>query len=203
MAELTFYFAPMRAGKSALLLNTAFHLRQAGRRVLILTLHDRADGRVTSRVGLSAEARSVTIDMDLRSVVLEQGSADVVLVDEAQFLSADQVDQLASLVDDHGIDVYAHGLRTDFTNHAFDGSRRLFEVADQVEALQVQARCWCGRPATHNARTLEGVLQRTGEQVVVDDGSAGFEYEVLCRAHWRAGLTRAAVGVGDRHPSLF
>jgi thymidine kinase len=195
MAELTFLYAQMGAGKTAALLSTAFHLRQAGQRVLVLTTNDRVSGQVTSRVGLSAEAVPVQADTDIRSLVLGAGPVDHVLVDEAQFLAPGQVDELADLVDDHAIDVTCFGLRADFTSRLFDGAARLFATADRAEALQIQARCWCGCAATHNARTLDGGLVTCGDTVVVDDGRGGFAYEPLCRRHWRAGKTRHAVGL--------
>jgi thymidine kinase len=194
MAALTFYFSPMQAGKSALCLNTAFHLRQAGRRVLLATTHDRTHGQVASRVGLRADAHVFTQGA-VRAEVLASGAVDVVLVDEAQFLSRDDVDDLAALVDDHDIEVLCYGLRTDFRGCMFAGSQRLFEVADRLEMLQVQALCWCGRAATHNARTIDGQIVREGETLVVDDGAGQTAYEVLCRAHHRDGKTRATVGM--------
>lgn len=194
MAALTFYFSPMQAGKSALCLNTAFHLRQAGKRVLLATTHDRTNGQVASRVGLRADAHVFTQGA-IRAEVLASGAVDVVLVDEAQFLSREDVEDLAALVDDHGIEVICYGLRTDFRGCMFAGSQRLFEVADRLEMLQVQALCWCGRAATHNARTIDGQIVREGETLVVDDGAGETAYEVLCRAHHRDGKTRATVGM--------
>lgn len=192
MAELTFLFAQMGAGKTASLLSTAFHLRQAGQNVVVLTTLDRHAGQVTSRIGVSLPATPVAADVDLRALVLADGPVDVVCVDEAQFLEPAQVDQLASLVDGDDVEVYCYGLRADFTGTLFPGSARLFAIADRVEQLQIAARCWCARPATHNARTLDGRVVYTGAQVVVDDGSSEVAYEPLCRAHHAAGVTRAA-----------
>lgn len=194
MAALTFLWGQMGAGKSSALLNTAYHLRQAGLRVTVVTSNDRVDGQITSRIGLSSTATAVTVDTDLLPLVLADGAVDHVLVDEAQFLTAEQVDALAALVDDHGVEVTCFGLRADAFEQLFPGSARLFAVADEVAKLQIEARCWCAQPATHNARTRHGQLVRDGAQVVVDDGGE-FAYEPLCRRHYRAGTTRVAAGL--------
>lgn len=196
MASLTFLFGQMGAGKTAALLSTAFHLRQAGRRVLVLTSNDRVAGRITSRVGLSCEATPVTADDDLALVALTDGHVHHVLVDEAQFLTATQIDQLAWLVDEHHIEVTCYGLRADFAEQLFEGSARLFATADVITELQIEARCWCGERATHNARTCDGELVTTGEQVVVDDGTS-VAYEPLCRRHYRGAVTRRRSGRGQ------
>jgi thymidine kinase len=121
--------------------------------------------------------------------------------DEAQFYSPPQVEQLAQLVDEMGVDVYAFGITADFRTRLFPGSQRLIELADRVQVLQVEALCWCGARATHNARTIDGVMVVEGEQVVVgdtladdDDGTAGgvVGYEVLCRRHHMRRMTAAS-----------
>ncbi len=120
------------------------------------------------------------------------------MLDEAQFISAAQVDQLARIADDLDIEVLAFGLLTDFRTDLFPGSRRLVELADEIRRLQVEARCWCGEVATHNARTVDGRIVRSGDQVVVGDlGAGSIGYEVLCRRHHREGTTRR---VADEHP---
>ena len=100
------------------------------------------------------------------------------------------------MVDDLGIDVYAFGLITDFRGVLFDGTKRLLEIADERVPMQVEARCWCGSRATHNARLVNGKIVYEGETVVVGDTEEGFEqplfgdavrYELLCRRHYRAG----------------
>ena len=97
------------------------------------------------------------------------GRVDYVICDEAQFYTPEQIDQLARVVDDLEIDVFAFGITTDFRTKLFPGSQRLIELADRVEVLQVEALCWCGARATHNARTVGGVMVVEGEQVVVGD----------------------------------
>jgi thymidine kinase len=124
---------------------------------------------------------------------------DYLIVDEAQFLAPRQVDQLAALVDESHVDVYAFGLTTDFRARLFPGTQRLLEVADTVERVQVQVLCWCGLPGRLNARVVDGVMVREGATVVVADTApppppgAGPEaapdvrYQVLCRRHYVRG----------------
>jgi thymidine kinase len=117
---------------------------------------------------------------------------DYLIVDEAQFLTAGQVDQLAELVDESHVDVYAFGLTTDFRARLFPGTQRLLEVADDVQRIQVEVLCWCGLPGLLNARVVDGQMAREGETVVVadtaptpapDDRDADVHYQVLCRRH--------------------
>lgn len=120
-------------------------------------------------------------------------------MDEAQFLAPEQVDQLALLADERDVEVRCFGLLSDFQTRLFPGSRRLLELADHREELQLVARCWCGDPGTHNARIVGGDIVRSGAQVVVGDvGDAEVSYEVLCRHHHRTGATRANA---DRDPA--
>ena len=136
--------------------------------------------------------------MDLHKHVVDHLSAgdriDYIICDEAQFYERVQIEQLAKIVDGLGIDVFAFGILTDFQTLLFPGSARLIELADRVHALQVEALCWCGSRATHNARTEGGVMVIEGEQVVVGDVTPGAEiaYEVLCRRHHMRQVTARA-----------
>ena len=137
--------------------------------------------------------------LELYGYVVEQlspgGKVDYVIVDEAQFLLAEQIDQLARIVDDLNLDVFAFGITTDFRTKLFPGSQRLIELADRVETVQVEAMCWCGARATHNARTVGGEMVVEGEQVVVGDvaqSAAEVGYEVLCRRHHLRRMTNSA-----------
>lgn len=208
MAELVFFSGTMDCGKSTLALQTDHNHSSRGRAGLVFTQMDRAGTSVlSSRLGLRVDAIEVDASLDLRQVVVGHLSAggrlDYLICDEAQFYTEAQVEQLADVVDEFGIDVYAFGITTDFRTRLFPGSARLIELADRVEVLQVAALCWCGRRGTHQARTVDGAIVRDGDQVVVGDvdaGSAGqIAYEVLCRDHHRRGLT-AAVG-GREHQS--
>jgi len=123
------------------------------------------------------------------------GRIDYAVCDEAQFYTPEQIEQLARLVDELQIDVFCFGILTDFRARMFPGSARLVELADRMELLQVEALCWCGERATHNARTVGGVMVTEGEQLVIGDTdgqpTAEVSYEVLCRRHHRRRLTAA------------
>jgi thymidine kinase len=204
VAELTFFFGTMNCGKSTLALQIHHNAVRAGKHVLLFTKHDRGGSTISSRIGLEQPAIIVHDELDLHAyvkVVIDHGSAvDVLICDEAQFYSAVQVEQLARLVDEADVDVQCFGLLTDFTSAMFPGSRRLMELADRREALQVEARCWCGERGAMNARTVDGIIQREGEQVVVGDVDGGeVAYEVLCRRHHRDGVTSM---MADRAPAV-
>ena len=203
MAELVFFSGPMDCGKSTLALQTDHNHSSRGRAGLVFTQMDRAGTSVlSSRLGLSVDAIEVEPAVDLRRVVVDHLSAggrlDYLICDEAQFYTPAQIEQLAEVVDEFGIDVYAFGITTDFRTRLFPGSARLIELADRVEVLQVAALCWCGRRGTHQARTVAGAIVRDGDQVVVGDvdgaGAGQVAYEVLCRDHHRRGVTAAHAG---------
>lgn len=200
MPELAFFSGTMDCGKSTLALQMQHNRSARDLHGMIFSRDDRAgEGRLSSRLGLVTEAVEVDDDFDFHLHLVRHlgagGRCDYVIVDEAQFLSAGQIDQLAEVVDELSIDVFAFGITTDFRTHLFPGSRRLIELADRVEVLQVEALCWCGARATHNARTVGGQMVIEGAQVVVGDvGRSVTEvgYEVLCRRHHRQRRTRAA-----------
>ncbi|ARU52957.1 thymidine kinase [Cellulosimicrobium cellulans] len=196
MAELVFFSGTMDCGKSTLALQLDHNHAARGRRGLIFSRNDRAGSdRLSSRLGLEVVAREVRDDTDFWSLVTaEQDPVDYLVCDEAQFYSPAQVEQLARLVDETEIDVFAFGITADFRTRLFPGSARLIELADRVEVLQVESLCWCGRRATHNARTVDGSMVVEGDQVVVGDvdaGSGEVGYEVLCRRHHMRRMTTA------------
>jgi thymidine kinase len=164
---------------------------------LLLTTLDREGAQVTSRLGVAAEAVEVVPELDLYQLALDNWPLHYLVCDEAQFYTEAQCDQLARVVDDLGVDVFAFGLITDFRGLLFDGTKRLLEVADERVPMQVEARCWCGARATHNARLVNGRITYTGETVVVGDTGGGdheqplfgdsVRYELLCRSHYAAG----------------
>ena len=203
MAELVYYCGTMDSGKSTLALQTAHNHKSRGRSGLIFTNKDRAGtGVISSRLGLQSEALEVEVDLDIHRLVVERLSMgeriDYIICDEAQFYQPIQIDQLAKIVDGLGIDVYAFGILADFRTRLFPGSARLVELADRVNTLQVEALCWCGSRATHNARTVNGVMVTEGEQVVVGDVGKSDEiaYEVLCRRHHMRQVTARASRAG-------
>ncbi len=196
MGILRFAFGTMGSGKSTFALQIHYNLGQAGLRGFLLTRLDRDGSRVSSRLGVSVDAIEVRPELDLYQLASSTHRLDYLVCDEAQFYTPQQCDQLARAVDDLGIDVYAFGLITDFRGLLFEGTRRLLEVADERVPLQVEARCWCGARATHNARLVNGTVVYEGEVVVVGDTGApgdpalfgdSVTYELLCRRHWRDG----------------
>ncbi|WP_104107423.1 thymidine kinase [Nocardioides sp. 616] len=202
MAELHFFTGTMDSGKSTLALQTNHNHATRGRVGRIFTAHDRGGEAVlSSRLGLTHAALEVDADFDFWKYVVETltrgGRIDYLICDEAQFYSPLQIEQLAKVVDELQIDVFAFGILTDFRTVMFPGSARLVELADRMNVLQVEALCWCGKKATQNARTENGVMVVEGDVVVVgdveqaDDPSAEVAYEVLCRQHHRRRLTAA------------
>ena len=201
MATLRFSFGTMGSGKSTVALQIHHNLSSRGLRGVLCTSLDREGEQVTSRLGVAAPAVEVGPELDLFELaaldVAEHGSLQYLVCDEAQFYTPAQIDQLARVVDDLGADVHAFGLLTDFRGRLFDGTARLLEVADERVELQVEARCWCGSRATHNARLVGGVQVYDGDQVVVggvasierSDDEVDVTYELLCRRHWRSGDT--------------
>ena len=196
MAALVFFTGTMDCGKSTLALQMDYNHAARGRRGLIYTRHDRAGAEVlSSRLGFAVPAIEVTDDTDFWEEVTRRRMrgerVDYLVCDEAQFFLPEQVDQLVMVVDELGVDVFAFGITTDFRTRLFPGSARLVEMADRIERLQVEALCWCGERATHNARTLDGVMVTEGDQVVVGDTRAqgAVAYEVLCRRHHVQRLT--------------
>jgi len=202
VAELHFFTGTMDSGKSTLALQTNHNHAARGRVGRLFTTHDRAgEATLSSRLGLTHDALEVTADYDFWRFVVntltQGGRVDYLICDEAQFYTRDQIDQLAKIVDELQIDVFAFGILTDFRTLLFEGSARLIELADRVNVLQVEALCWCGKRATHNARTENGVMVVEGEVIVVgdvdkaDQPPADVAYEVLCRQHHRRRLTAA------------
>jgi len=192
----------MDAGKSTLALQTNHNHATRGKSGAIFTSRDRAGEAVlSSRLGLTHDALEVSPDFDFWRYVVDTltqgGRIDFMVCDEAQFYTPAQIEALAKIVDELQIDVFCFGILTDFRTRMFPGSARLVELADRTELLQVEALCWCGKKATHNARTEDGVMVTEGEVIVVGDveerGSRPAEvaYEVLCRQHHRRGLTAA------------
>lgn len=198
VAELIFYAGTMDCGKSTLALQTDYNHASRGRAGITFTRLDRlGQAVVSSRLGLQVPAIEVSEDLDLRRFIVDRISAgravDYAIADEAQFYTPEQVEQLAGVVDDLHIDVYAFGILTDFRTRLFPGSARLVELADRVVTLQVEALCWCGSRATHNARVVGGDMVVDGDQVLVGDthDHSGVGYEVLCRRHYMSRVTAA------------
>lgn len=222
MAELVFFSGTMDCGKSTLALQMDYNHRARGRGGIRFSRNDRAGGsRISSRLGLETDAVEVTDHTDFWDEVVTRRTrgqrVDYLICDEAQFYSPMQVEQLARLVDEIDVDVFAFGITADFRTRLFPGSQRLIELADRVQVLQVEALCWCGRRATHNARTVDGVMVMEGAQVVVGDvdmaldpAAAGTEgklpvvgYETLCRRHYMRRVTAHGANIMAQQDQLL
>ncbi|WP_328536248.1 thymidine kinase [Streptomyces sp. NBC_00344] len=211
MSELVFFSGTMDCGKSTLALQIGHNRAARGLQGVIFTRDDRAgEGKLSSRLGLVTDAVEADEGMDLYTYLVDHitrgGRADYVIVDEAQFLAPVQIDQLARVTDDLGLDVFAFGITTDFRTKLFPGSQRLIELADRIEALQVEALCWCGARATHNARTVGGEMVVEGAQVVVGDVNQQADevgYEVLCRRHHQRRVTAEVARAGALSPDVL
>ena len=186
MAKLYFYYASMNAGKSTTLLQADFNYRERGMRTMLFTaaIDDRfAAGKITSRLEVSAAATPFDATTDIAAMATARHADDpiaCVLVDEAQFLSAAQVDQLAYLADSIGIPVLAYGLRTDFQGQLFPGSARLLALADAL--IELKSVCTCGRKATMNLRIdTAGHPVASGAQTEIGGND---RYVALCRRHF-------------------
>jgi thymidine kinase len=186
MAKLYFYYASMNAGKSTVLLQTAFNYRERGMEPMLYTaaVHNRSGfGIIDSRIGITASANTYGPGTDIRAQVeeeLKKRALHCILVDEAQFLSRGQVLQLASICDDLDIPVLTYGLRTDFQANLFEGSAALLALADKL--VELKAICECGRKAIMNLRVdAEGRAVASGEQTEIGGND---RYLALCRRHF-------------------
>lgn len=194
MAKLYFRYGAMGSSKSANILMVRYNYEERGQYAILLKPRtDDRDGehKIQSRIGLSAPAEYV--DDFLKEIsklwngketeYLYHGKkVNAILVDEAQFLSPEEVDTLSDIVDFYEIPVLCYGLRTDFLNHLFPGSRRLMEIADVIE--EVPTVCWCGKRAQCNTRYSNGKIVREGAQIMLESNES---YVALCRKHYKEG----------------
>ncbi|NVK35289.1 MAG: thymidine kinase [Rhodobacteraceae bacterium] len=187
MSKLYFNYSSMNAGKSTLLLQAAYNYEERGMNTLLLiaAIDNRAGkGRIASRIGLGADADIFETNDDVFKHihnVHETKTVHAVFVDEAQFLTEDQVWQLARVADELKIPVLCFGLRTDFQGKLFPGSQALLAIADNLK--EIKTICWCGRKATMVARLdADGNILEEGDQVVIGGEDT---YVSLCRNHWR------------------
>ncbi|MBO6894191.1 MAG: thymidine kinase [Roseibium sp.] len=186
MAKLYFNYSSMNAGKSTVLLQAAYNYKERGMKVLLLiaAFDDRAGkGTIASRIGLSADADVFNAEDNVFEHVRnahETEKIDALFVDEAQFLTEEQVWQLARIADELRIPVLCFGLRTDFQGKLFPGSAALLAISDSLK--EIKTICWCGRKATMVARLDgEGRIVEEGDQVVIGGNET---YVPLCRKHW-------------------
>lgn len=194
MAKLYFKYGAMGSSKSAQALITRFNYEERGMKVwLIKPGTDTRDGIATirSRIGLRADADVLGADDSIRKAydqrLSETRRTDVIIVDECQFLTPSQVDELRDLVDEEDIPVLCFGLRTDFLTHLFPGSLRLFELADSI--TEIKTICDCGKKATVNARISNGRVVTEGEQVLLGGNDT---YLAMCHSCWKKRIAKEA-----------
>jgi thymidine kinase len=187
MAQLYFYYSAMNAGKSTSLLQSAYNYKERGMRAVIFTaaLDNRfGEGKVASRIGLEAQAQLFNDKTDLLETIQQltaHSPVDCLFIDEAQFLTKLQIQQLIAVVDDLHIPVLSYGLRTDFLGETFEGSRYLMAWADKL--VELKTICHCGRKATFVVRIDEhGCAVKEGAQVEVGGND---RYESMCRKHFK------------------
>ena len=195
MAKLYFSYAAMNAGKSTILLQAAHNYRERGMDVLMLTsalYREDSDGHISSRIGISSEATLYSDTVDLFALVqdvMAKGRLDAIFVDEAQFLTKQQVWQLARVTDYLHVPVLAYGLRTDFQGELFEGSSALLAIADNLR--EIRTICECGSKATMVVRLgPDGKALTEGDQVSIEKTT----YLSLCRRHWEERMGRFPVG---------
>lgn len=192
MAKLYFHYSAMNAGKSTLLLQASYNYRERGMNTLLFTagLDDRAGkGRIASRIGFGADAVAFGEADDLFDLIGDHQRSEpvhCVFIDEAQFLSPEQVWQLARVADRLGVPVMCYGLRTDFQGKLFPGSRELLAIADDLR--EIRTICRCGRKASMVVRLgADGKVVRQGAQVEIGGED---KYVSLCRRHWEEEMGR-------------
>lgn len=189
IGKLYFRYGTMGSAKTALLLTQAYNFEERGMAYLCLKpVVDTRDNKnvIRSRIGIERDCNWIYGDTNLYTMVEDlqhhmELIPEWILVDESQFLTSDQVDQLSQVVDDFGINVICYGLRTDFRTHLFEGSRRLFEIADTID--EIKSTCSCGRKTIVNAR-IDGRGEIITEGEVVEIGGND-RYMSVCRKCWR------------------
>lgn len=188
IGKLYFRYGTMGSAKTAMLLTTAYNFEERGMSYLCFKpVVDTRDERnlIRSRIGIERECGWIYHDTDMFELVKDKFERTLdlpewILIDEAQFLTADQVDQLSRVVDDYGVNVVCYGLRTDFRTNLFEGSRRLFEIADTID--EIKSTCSCGRKTIVNARIDgRGEIITEGAQVEIGGNE---RYMSVCRKCW-------------------
>ena len=191
MGKLYFRYGAMGSSKTANALMVRYNYLEKGQNCILLKPKtENRDGKMVVRSRMGLEAECIFVEDFLDEVVNEWFTKkstgwkklDCVLVDEAQFLTEEQVDLLAEVVDKYDLPVICYGLRTDFTSHLFTGSKRLMEIANYIE--EVPTVCWCGRRAHFNARVSNGKIVRDGEQIMMGGNES---YVSVCRRHFLSG----------------
>ena len=186
MSKLYFRYGAMGSSKTANALMVRYNYEEKGKNAIILKpMLDSREGEkvVRSRMGLEYPCEYVEDFLVKTKDKQDWSDIDAIIVDEAQFLTAQQVERFSDIVDYGGVPVICYGLRTDFTSVLFPGSMRLMELADKIE--EIPTVCWCGKRAHFNARIADGRIVREGEQVFI---GANESYISLCRKHFKEGI---------------
>jgi thymidine kinase len=189
MAKLHFYYSAMNAGKSTTLLQSNYNYNERGMDTLVLIPAIVNTNKVASRIGLDVEAKPIDPHEDLyqyiKQALNKNNNIKCILIDEAQFLNKNHIQQLAKITIDLNLPVLAYGLRTDFMGEPFEGSKYLLAIADQL--IELKTICHCGRKATMNLRVDEsGRALHEGEQVEIGGNE---RYVAVCRRHFLEGTT--------------
>jgi thymidine kinase len=183
ISKLYFYHGTMNSGKSLDLVRSAYNYKERGMTPLILkpsiATRNEDTNKVKSRTGLEFPTITINEDDCIYDILSLYPKPDVILIDEVQFLTTPQINELASIVDTIHIPVLAYGLKTDFRSELFPASKRLLELADEIK--EIKSICWCGKAARLNARIVDGQFQIEGEQVLI---GAEEKYITLCRKHY-------------------
>lgn len=185
MSKLYFRYGAMGSSKTANALMVRYNYEEKGKKAVLLKPSlDKRDGErvVRSRMGLEAPCLFVEEFLEDTKDKKDWSDIDAIIVDEAQFLTKEQVERLSDIVDYDGVPVICYGLRTDFSSTVFPGALRLMELADKIE--EIPTVCWCGKRAHFNARIADGKIVREGEQVFL---GANESYISLCRKHFKEG----------------
>lgn len=183
VAKLSFRYGAMNAGKSTMLLQVAYNFEENGRKVLVIkpAIDIKGKDQLVTRIGLT---RKVDIVLENDESLYQENlyhkwrKVDAILVDEAQFMNGNQVEELWRISKENNIPVICYGLRADFASHAFPGSARLFELAD--EFTELVTICQCGKKARFNARKVDGKYTNVGEQNIIDGSVVSVVYQPLC-----------------------
>lgn len=190
MNKTTIYFkyGSMNSGKSLELMKVAYNYEENGIYPLILKpkIDTRASGEVVSRTGLKKEAYEIGEDKNILKELIKKDKK-VVLVDEAQFLSEDIIEEIVKLSYENGISsLMFFGLKVDFRGKLFEGSKKIIEMADKIE--ESTSICWCGKKARHNARVVNGTITKDGPTILVEDDKNVVDYVTLCNYHYFYGI---------------
>ena len=207
MGKLVFLTGTMSSGKTTHLLQSHFNLDAAfPNQVLLLNKNDRSGESVCSnRLGGAALSISVKNDTDIIRLIssYEEDNYTTVkflFIDEVQFFTINQIEQLAYLTDIQDCTIYAYGLLTSYKGKLFDASKRLLELCDKIVQINNAVRCWCGEPATHNALFMYGQSIKSGKDEIIDNSSV-IDYQVMCRKHFLEHIQHQNLAVNVTTPS--